>query len=273
VPPGVFERRPAFTVWEEITTSAPRIPAAAAGIVTKCQQAWRKGIVRRMFRRACASALVGAFLAGSAGATEVETLHYRWSLGGFFGTMARLFLPGQGDGTLTTSHMAGGPIEVELDITAPEAAGEFWRYGAEIDPAHGRTLRAWSSYRFRDRTDAKESVLDEEEMIDIASGIMLLRRDPPEAPRDLKIWNDGKVYPVVVVPYGTVRRKVRGEWMDVRHYSIRARQVPDERVWKGRFDLFLADDGESTPVEILVERRMARVRLLLEDSEDGDEEN
>jgi hypothetical protein len=226
-----------------------------------------------MFRRVFASALVGAFLVASAGATEIETLHYRWNLGGFFGTMARLFLPGHGDGTLTTSRAEGAPIEVQLDITAPEAAGEFWRYGAEIDPTDGRTLRAWSDYRFRGRTDAKESILDEAEMIDIASGIMLLRRDPPEEPRDLRIWNDGKVYPVVVLPYGTVRRKVRGEWMNVRHYSIRAREVPNERQWKGSFDLFLADDAESTPVEIVVERRMARVRLLLEGSEDEEDDS
>jgi hypothetical protein len=72
----------------------------------------------------------------------------------------------------------------------------------------------------------------------------------------------------VVLPLGKVSRKVAGEWVDVRHYSIRARDVPNEREWKGRFDIFLADDEASTPVEIMVERRMARVRLVLEGSED-----
>lgn len=203
-----------------------------------------------------------------AAAHERETLRYRWSLGGFFGTLARVFLPGQGDGALVTGRNAAQRVEVELDITSPDGAeeGEFWRYGAEIDPPTGRTLRAWSSYRFRGDSASEETDLEDAAVIDVASGIVLLRRDPPTAARSLHIWNDGKVYPVVILPRGPVQRSIDGRLVVARHYAIRPRRVPNERLWKGSLDIYLLDDARSTPVEISLERRMARVRLVLEDS-------
>jgi hypothetical protein len=212
--------------------------------------------------------LICALLAAPLVAEESETLHYRWKLGGFFGTLARMVFPGHGDGSLTTRGAEGGHTEVELDITAPQADGEFWRYGAEIDPADGRTLRAWSAYEFRGRKETKESELDEEAVIDVASGILLLRRDPPSTPRNLRIWNDGKIYPVVILPRGVVERRIGGRRMKARHFAIRARRVPNERLWKGRLDIYLANDEPSTPVEIAVERRMTRVRLELATDDD-----
>lgn len=195
-----------------------------------------------------------------------EVLRYRWSLGGFFGTLARVFLPGRGEGELTTGPNPAQRMVVELDITSPEGAaeGEYWRYGAEIDPATDRTLRAWSSYRFRGDSSREESDLEDAAVIDIASGILLLRRDPPSAPRDLRIWNDGKIYPIVIVPRGQVQRNVDGRPVVARHYAIRPRRVPNERLWKGSLDIYLLNDEASTPVEISLERRMARVRLVLE---------
>jgi hypothetical protein len=105
----------------------------------------------------------------------------------------------------------------------------------------------------------------------MASGILLLRRDPPSAPRNMRIWNDGKIYPVVILPRGTVKRSVGGRKVRVRHFAIRARRVPNQRLWKGRMDIFLADDEAATPVEISVERRMARVRLTLVEEEESDD--
>ena len=227
-----------------------------------------KGIVRRLTRAVLAGALASALLVDPAAALDNETLRYSWSLGGFFGTVARMFLPGRGEGTLTTRDGEAGTTEVELDITAPTVAGEFWRYGSAMDSSDWRTLRAWSSYRFRGRDGAKESDLGEESVIDIASGILLLRRDPPTMPRDMRIWSDGKIYPVVIQPRGTVSRRFGGRPQAVRHYAIRARKVPNERLWKGKLDIFLANDEAATPVEISVERSMARVRLLIEGQDD-----
>jgi len=229
-----------------------------------------EGIVRRMNRAVLVGVLASALSVTAAPASEPESLQYRWSLGGFFGTFARIFLPGHGEGVLTTLDAASGTTEVRLDITAPTAAGEYWRYGSEIDRSDGRTLRAWSSYRFRGKDQEKESDLDEEAVIDIASGILLLRRDPPTTPRNMRIWNDGKIYPVVIQPRGTVNRRVGGQLEAVRHYAIRARRVPNERTWKGKFDVFLANDDAATPVEISVERSMARIRLTIERTVDGE---
>jgi len=196
-------------------------------------------------------------------AHESETLRYRWVLGGFFGTVARVFLPGRGDGVLATRRTVEGGLEVELDITSPAAQGEFWRYGAQIDPADGRTLKAWSTYKYRGKTDFKESEFDEESVIDIASGITLLRRLQPAAPVDLRIWNDGKIYPVTIFPREHAMRSLGDRQVAARHYAVRGRRVPGERVWKGRLDIYLAADAAATPVEISLERKMARVRLLL----------
>ncbi|MCZ6508783.1 MAG: hypothetical protein O7A04_12160, partial [Acidobacteria bacterium] len=180
-----------------------------------------------MKRTLLSSFLLCAVLASAAGAEEPETLRYRWNLGGFFGSVLRLFLPGRGDGTLVTRSDGSGTTEVELDITAPAAKrGEYWHYGARINAADGRTLRAWSAYEFRGKKGSKESDFDDEAVIDVASGILLLRRDPPAAPRNMKIWNDGKIYPIVILPRGLVKRTVLGRKVAVRHFAIRARRVP-----------------------------------------------
>ncbi|MCZ6727724.1 MAG: DUF3108 domain-containing protein [Acidobacteria bacterium] len=220
------------------------------------------------------SLLLCVVMASPAGAQEPETLRYRWSLGGFFGTLARIVMPGRGDGTLVTRSDGSGTTEVELDITAPTAKrGEYWHYGARINAADGRTLRAWSAYEFRGKKSSKESDFDDEAVIDVASGILLLRRDPPTAPRNMKIWNDGKIYPIVILPRGLVKRTVLGRKVAVRHFAIRARRVPNERLWKGRMDIFLAEDEAATPVEISVERRMIRVRLMLLEEDDDDDDD
>jgi Protein of unknown function (DUF3108) len=217
----------------------------------------------------CAAAFLSiVVLASAAAAADTpETLRYHWNLGGFLGTLARVFLPGRGEGSLTTRCNDAGRVEVELDITAPGTAeeGEYWRYGAEFEAATNRTLRAWSSYRFRGDNAHQESDLEDAAVIDVASGILLLRRDPPTKPRDLRIWNDGKIYPVVIIPQGQEQRSVGGRQMIARHFAIRPRRLPNERVWKGSMDIYLLNDEASTPVEISVERRMARVRLVLED--------
>lgn len=210
-----------------------------------------------------------ALLAPAAGAHETEILRYSWNLGGFLGTFARIFIPGRGDGALVTRSAPSGNLEVELDITAPAAKGEYWRYGAEIDPKDGTTLRAWNAYRFRGEDKQESSDLGDKEVIDIASGILLLRREQPRRPLNLRIWNDGKQYPVVVLPRGRTWRRVGGQRIATDHYAIRARRVPGERLWKGKLDIYLADDDTATPVEIVLERRAAKVKLELEDGDSG----
>lgn len=199
-----------------------------------------------------------------AAAHEREVLEYRWRLLGFAGAVAGMFLPNDGAATLSTGPEADGAVTSELHLTADTGDdGEFWRYGARLDPRDGRTLKAWSSYLFRGEKKAKEKVLGQEGIIDIASGIYLIRRDPPRSRRALRIWSDGKEYPVEVVPRGTERREVAGRKVPVRRYSIVGVQRPGERLWKGSLDLWLTEDASAIPVEILVERGWASVRLRL----------
>ena len=204
-------------------------------------------------------------LAAPSRAHEPEILRYQWRLLGFAGALAGLFLPNEGSATLSTGVGADSMVESELLLNAPSSRdGEFWRYGAKLDPRDGRTLRAWSTYLFRGEMKSKAKELGQPGTIDIASGIYLIRRNPPNGRRPMRIWSDGKEYPVEVVPRSLEQRKLAGRRVPVRRYSIVGVERPGERLWKGSLDLWLTEDEQATPVEILVERGWAAVRLRLE---------
>lgn len=194
-----------------------------------------------------------------------ERLQYRWRLDGFTGVIAGLFFPSRGEGSLTQEALPNGRWRSELLITSPESrAGEFFRYGAELEPVTLSTVRAWSASRWRGESRSKEAEVTEAGVIDIVSGIQLIRRDPPREPRAMEIWSDGRFYPVMVVPHGRAQRRVEGREVPVRHYVVRGVEQPGRRLWKGGLELWLAEDAAATPVEILVTRSAARVRLELE---------
>ena len=64
-------------------------------------------------------------------------------------------------------------------------------------------------------------------------------------------------------PVGPATRKIGGRAVPTLHYSIRPLVRPERRAWKGELDLWFARDPQATPVEILVARSPARVRLEL----------
>jgi len=194
---------------------------------------------------------------------QSEVFEYHWQLRNFLGTLAGLFLPRQGDGSLTFKSLGNGHMQSELTITSGAARqGEYFRYGSEIDIRTLQPIRAWSSYSWRGETKSKSSPIEQSGVLDIASGIYSIRQDPPEKTRRMEIWSDGKIYPVVVIPLGVESRRTReGKKLDVRHYSIRGIDVPERgNRWKGKLDLWLARDEASTPVEILLSRNLADVR-------------
>ncbi|MEZ5331695.1 MAG: hypothetical protein R2991_06505 [Thermoanaerobaculia bacterium] len=194
-----------------------------------------------------------------------ETLVYEWSLGGFLGKLAAAIVPGHGDGALATRPVDEG-LELELLITSPHSEkGDFWRYSAVIDRESGRTLRAESSYRFRGKSKEKEADLSEMDVIDVASGIHWIRKTRPQEAADLSIWSDGKVYPVVVESRGWQQRSVDGHTHNLEWFSVRAREVEGEPEWKGSLDLYLSPGEDAEPLEIVVDRKWARVRLELVD--------
>jgi hypothetical protein len=223
----------------------------------------------RAARAARVSLLCGLFVGGLVTATETpfgrekEVLEYRWHLSGIKGLIVRLFLPGTGTGTLMTRGDGSGNLVSELHISSPAAKnGDFWLYGSEIDPRHRRTVRAWSSQRFRGKEKAKESNLENEEAVDLASSIFFLRQELPEEVTRAQIWSSGRLYEVEVEPTGQSVRIVDGEPVRTRSYSLRGVGEPQ---WRGRLDIVLVEDDEAIPLEIVVARDGMRVRLELVD--------
>jgi hypothetical protein len=219
-------------------------------------------------RRALAILGLSLLLAAPAAAAgDDEVLVYRWHLDGFLGALAGLFLPNSGEGLLTRERLADGHLKSELRITASEqAGGDYFLYGAEWAPATETTVRAWSGQRWRGEEKSKSSEVGQAGVVDVATAVYVLRRDPPTVPRQLEIWSDGKLYPVIVLPHGVESRHVGDRDLAVRHFSVRGYRAPGRRLWKGQLDLWLADDEAATPVEILVARSAARVRLELIES-------
>ena len=131
------------------------------------------------------------------------------------------------------------------------------------------TVRAWSSQLWRGEHKSKQAEIGETGIIDVATAIHALRRDPPTGPRSLEIWSDGKLYPVVVLPRGIEERDTGDRRVRARRYAVRPVETPGRRLWKGEMDLWLADDAEATPIEIVVARSSARVRLVLVERVEG----
>lgn len=193
-----------------------------------------------------------------------EEFQYRWQLRNFVGSLAGLFLPNQGEGLLTFKSDKNGRMRSELTITSGASRdGEYFRYGSEVDIRTLRPIRAWSAYSWRGETKSKSAEIEQDGVLDVASGIYSIRQDPPTKTRRMEIWSDGKVYPVVVIPLGVESRKLGGKKIAVRHYSIRGIDAPGRRKWKGKLDLWLARDEAATPVEIVISRNLADVHMEL----------
>jgi hypothetical protein len=216
-----------------------------------------------------AAALAALLLPARAGFSQTrpdEEFRYRWQLRNFVGSIAGLFLPNQGEGELTFKRQ-NGQLKSELLITSSASkAGEYFRYGSMMDVRTLQPIRAWSAYSWRGESKEKTSEIETEGVLDVASGIYAIRNDPPTHTRRMEIWSDGKIYPVVVIPLGSDRRKIgtKNAKIDTRHYSIRGIDIPGRRKWKGKLDLWLAKDAVATPVEILISRNLADVHLELQ---------
>lgn len=227
--------------------------------------------MNRVFHKILLAAVLAALLIpmtpahGQANAANVrnEEFRYRWQLRNVVGTVAGLFLPNQGEGSLTFTRI-NGHLKSELLITSPKSKqGEYFRYGSEIDSRTLQPIRAWSSYLWRGEEKSKSEAIRQDGVFDIAAGIFAIRRDPPTKPRRMEIWSEGKIYPVMVSPKGIEKRKVPEGVVQTRHYTIRGVDIPGRRKWKGKLDLWLATDEQATPVEILISRSLTDVRLQL----------
>ena len=218
-----------------------------------------------------AALLLGLSLTLAAGAAEngvprQEELHYDWHLGGFLGTVAGIFLPSSGQGVMSIEPAGGGMLTTELLITSPGSQpGEHWRYGSKITGDSGYATEAWNSYQWRDKKEQERVQIEEDGALDIVAGIYRIRRDLPTTAKQMRIWSDGKIYPVVVIPKGEERRRIGGEKVPTLRYTVRGYRAGEGRYWKGSLDLWLAKDAAATPVEMHISRSMANLKLELKD--------
>lgn len=203
-----------------------------------------------------------ALLLAAVPAGAEEVLQYEWQLKGILGRLAGLVLPSHGHGELR-SHEDGRHLVTELEITSPQSAqGEFFLYGARMTHG-GNTQKAWSAYRWRDEEKSKQANLSQRRAVDIASGIWQIRRQLPDEPLRMRIWSDGKEYPVVVERVGLEMIEVPAGTFPAYHFTVRGLNLEGERFWKGGMDLWLAPDDEATPLAIEVSRGFADLRLEL----------
>ncbi len=217
----------------------------------------------RLFKGALALFLL-FLLAWPAGADE--EIRYRWKITG----LAALIIPAHGDGTLTAIDLEDGGIQSELHITSADSEkGDYYRYASRRASVTGGIQQAWSSYRFRGKEKSREAEVSEKDVVDIASGIALIRRRRPTKEMDLMIWSDGKVYSVKVLPLGSKELRVESQERKVFHYAVRGR--PGGRKWKGSLELWLADNPASTPLRIALKRAFSSVRLDIVDFEAEEE--
>lgn len=219
----------------------------------------------RILAAIVASCFLGAGLSAEAAAMTTrhqEELHYQWRLRGFLGRLASVVLPGNGEAELRSRRLGPGRTITELEITSADAAtGEHFLYGAETGSG-GHTREAWSSYKWRDREKSERQTVEEQGVVDIASGILLIRQRQPEL-ATLQIWSDGRIYPVVVRSLGTETIRVPAGEFRVRRFEVRGVRAPGSRYWSGGMDLWLAEDEAATPVQIQVTRGWANVLLEL----------
>lgn len=201
-------------------------------------------------------------LAGTlqAAAPEPERLVYRWRIEGLSGWIGGAFFPTRGEGHLVREPLPNGNVRTELLITSRERSSEdFFRYAAEYEPDSLAAVRAWSSSRWRGEQRSRQVEVKQPGVIDLVSGIEWIRRNRPQNAVERLIWSDGKLYPV------EIRRlpETRSGSERVESYAVRGLERPGERFWKGRLELKLRRDPDATPVEIVVQRSVGRVRLEL----------
>lgn len=216
---------------------------------------------RRHSLRAVAAMVLSLAVAAPAAA---EALTYSWRLQGVAGRLAGVVMPNHGRGELRTERDGSGRLTTELHVTSPQSnRGEYFRYGSESN-ADGSAAVAWSSYRWRGEEKSKRERVDVDDVVDVASGIQRIRERQPRAPMSLRIWSDGKVYPVVVQRVGAERVTVPAGQFQTDHYRVRGVRREGERFWKGSLDVWIARDEQATPVRIQVERGLANLRLDLQ---------
>ena len=197
-------------------------------------------------------------LAGAAEETQ-QALHYEWTLSGIFGYLARAFLPGHGEGVLNNRLDDQGHLTTELIVTSRGAKNDYWRYGSESDTKADRLLRAWTSYSFRGKQKSKEKKPTERGVVEASSLIYRISKDPPSAEKVIRVWWDGDILPVRIVPLGVGVLATEDGPLDARLFEIRGEPHAGKKL-HGRMSLWLSL-ADNEPLDFTVSRSLAKVHF------------
>ena len=188
-----------------------------------------------------------------------QALHYDWSLTGIVGFLARAFVPGHGEGVLHNRLDDEGHLMTELVVTSRNTEGDYWRYGSVSDLRTDSLLRAWTSYRFCGKEKRKEKEPAERGVVEASSLIYRISKDPPKTEEVIRIWWDGDIHPVRVVPLGVDRLTTEDGSVDALLFEVRG-EPNDGKKLPGRMRLWL-DLADNEPLDFTVSRSLAKVHF------------
>lgn len=212
--------------------------------------------------RSLALALCLALPASELAAEEIPC---DWRLEGLQGLLARVlpFVPASGEALLSVVPAAETHVDLQFRATSASAPdGEHWTYGARFDPRERRTLRVVESSRFRGRDKRREHDLRDQRVVDLLSGLHLIRLDLPERREDGMLWANRRFYPVSLEPSGIESRKIQGVRRNLLRFVVSGRRLAEHRFWEESAEVWLTEEAPNLPVEMLFRQRFGRVRLI-----------
>ena len=218
-----------------------------------------------------------------------EEVLYTWRLRGALAWIAGIAFPTSGTAELTTTRNAStSRIDTDLLIKGPGSRPDYYSYGSEIETNTIRTVmsshayswgkkekeeRTLLDYRRQIRTTVKKSSKTDEvrtktesiparDLRDILTGIYYLRvhADAIVEPIATEIYSDGKLYPVMYQPLGTMKRKIGGRLVETVGFEISARPG-DENKWPGGVEVWVTTDARALPVKIVINQTFASMEL------------
>lgn len=194
-----------------------------------------------------------------------EAVHLRWRLTGFLGLLAGLFVPNDGNALLTFDPAPEARTRIQLLITAPKRDGEYFLYGADVNSDSGAVAAVWSAYAFKKDSGTKSQRIDEPNVLDFASAVYLLGRNPPKKKIVWSVWNRGELFAAEIEPLPPEKRRINGERVAVQGYAVRGADVPGQRTFEEKLFFYFTADDDPRPLEILASRGLIHLRMRVVD--------
>lgn len=194
-----------------------------------------------------------------------EAVHMQWRLTGFLGLLVGLFFPNDGDALLTFDPAPQDRKRIQLLITAPGRDGEYFLYGADVAADSGEVSAVWSSHAYKDKHETKSQRIAEPHVLDFASAVYLLGRNPPKQTTVMSVWNHGKLLAAEIEPLPPETRRIGDERVPVQGYAVRGAQVPGQKSFDEKLFFYFTAGDHPRPLEILASRGAIRLRMRVVD--------